>query len=214
MPTNPNNKRRCQMTGLGDILGVTGTAATPPQRMTLKGNYAEPRLPFQNRMKWLANVQRLAAQCRAEKRPHPHKLIAVANIIAHIGDVCRLSFDGIAARAGCCINTAQACVAWLEEQGAITWHHTARRLKNGKMARSANLYTVIENFRSAVAMVARTVRAIWRERSRAFPDGNACHGMTQEGSYIDRQQAQLALTDHRKRREAELLTQWRQLHLA
>ena len=118
-PIDPARVGRMQ--SLGAVLGCDADGA--PKRITLKGNYAEPSLPFSGRMQWLAKVQRLIAEHSRDGKSFPHKAGSVAYAIAHVGNVCRLGLDGIADRAGCVVNTAQACIAWLEEQGALTWNH-------------------------------------------------------------------------------------------
>jgi hypothetical protein len=206
----PNHPARVGgMRSLGAVLGCDADGA--PKRITLKGNYAEPSLPFPDRMRWLAKVQRLIAEHSRDGKSFPHKAGSVAYVIAHVGNVCRLGLDGIAERAGCVVNTAQACVAWLEEQGALTWSHTARRHGSGRMVRSSNLYTLITNFAGLVATVARAVRATWRERPR-FSNTNQCHGMTQTVSLLDREEARRRLTALAKEREATLLRAWHTRH--
>jgi hypothetical protein len=193
---------------LGAVLGTSMDAAGQQQRLTLKGNYKEPTLPFPRRMAWFRKVQRLAAAFSQERKSYPHKLMAVANVIASIGNVCRLSFDSIALRAGCCPNTAQSCVAWLEEQGALTWNRTARKHRNGRMVRSSNLYTLIEDFQGLLATVVRAVRAIWRDRPTVFSNGNECHGMPQQISFKEHLAAKERLAEIAKRRQAELHERW------
>ena len=80
--------------------------------------------------------------------------------LAAIEDACGAS---IAGQAGCVENTVKACIAWLEERGALTWSHTARKHQSGRMVRSSNLYKLILDFAGATAMIARTMRAIWRD---------------------------------------------------
>jgi len=209
-PQKPNHPTRVgRLRSLGAVLGCDPDGA--PKRITLKGNYTEPSLPFPDRMQWLAKVQRLIAQHSRDGKSYPHKAGSVAYAIAHVGNVCRLGLDGIAARAGCVVNTAQACIAWLEEQGALTWSHTARMHKNGRMVRSANLYKLITNFAGLLATVARAVRASWRERPR-FSNTNGCHGMTQTVSYIDREEAQRQLATITKQRETTLQQAWHMRH--
>jgi hypothetical protein len=106
-----------RLRSLGAVLGCEADGA--PKRITLKSNYAEPFLPFSDRMQWLAKVQRLIATHSCDGKSFPHKVGSVAYAIAHVGNVCRLGLDGIAERAGCVVNTAQACIAWLKEQGAF-----------------------------------------------------------------------------------------------
>jgi hypothetical protein len=206
----PNHPARVgRMQSLGAVLGCDTDGA--PKRVTLTGNYAEPSLPFPIRMQWLAKVQRLIAAHSRDGKNFPHKVGSVAYAIAHVGNVCRLGLDGIADRAGCVVNTAQACIAWLEEQGALTWSHTARRHGSGRMVRSSNLYTLITNFAGLVAQVARAVRATWRERPR-FSNTNRCHGMTETVIYIDREQARRQLAEVTKAREAQLRAAWNARH--
>jgi len=206
--TNQAPRRHGGMQSLGVILGSETEA---PKRISLKGNYAGPSLPFPERMKWLANVQRLAADHSRERRSFPHKVYSVAAAMAHVGNVCRLSLEGIADRAGCVVNTAQACIAWLEEQGALTWSHTARMHSNGRMVRSHNLYTLVTNFGGLVATVAKAMRAIWRERPK-FSDTNRRHGLTQTVSYQEQEEARKRLSDISKAREAMLLDRWNKRH--
>jgi hypothetical protein len=206
----PNHPARVgRLRSLGAVLGCDTEGA--PKRLTLKGNYSEPSLPFPDRMQWLAKVQRLIAVHSRDGKSFPHKVGSVAYAIAHVGNVCRLGLDGIADRAGCVVSTAQACIAWLEEQGALTWSHTARRHSNGRMVRSANLYTLITNFEGLVATIARAVRATWRERPRSS-NTNQCHGLTQTVSFIDREEARKRLSEVRKAREAQQLAIWNARH--
>jgi hypothetical protein len=198
-----------RLRSLGAVLGCEADGA--PRRITLKGNYAEPSLPFPDRMQWLAKVQRLIAVHSRDGKSFPHKVGSVAYAIAHIGNVCRLGLDGIAERAGCVVNTAQACIAWLETQGALTWSHTARRHSNGRMVRSSNLYTLITNFAGLVATIARAVRATWRERPRSS-NTNQCHGLTQTVTFIDREDARRQLAEVTKAREAQLRAMWNARH--
>ena len=184
---NPNQPRRTgRMESIGAIL--TAPQNTGP-RITLKGNYREPSLPFPARMHWLANVQRLTADHSRERKSYPHKTYAVAAVIAHVGNVCRLSLEGIASRAGCVVSTVEACIAWLEEQGAITWSHTARMHSNGRHGAISNLYTLITNFNGLVATVAKAIRAIWREGRFLPSPHHRCHGLTQPVSYQEQEAA-------------------------
>ncbi len=203
MPTRQQTPRSRQGTrSLASVLDPRKAG-----RLTLKGNYEEPSLPFAKRMAWLAKVQRLAADHSRERKSYPHKLMAVARVIAQIGDVCRLSFDGMAERAGCVPNTAQACVAWLEENGALTWNRTARMHRNGRMVRSSNLYTLIECFNGLVATMARVVRSLWRERP-SVSNSNRCHGMPQLFTYQEQKAAQESLKRFAKERAAVLQQLW------
>jgi len=159
-------------------------------------------------MKWLAKVQRLIAITSAKRENYPHKLAAVARALAYVGDVCRPSIEYIAARAGCVPNTVKACIAWLEEHGALTWSHTVRKHQNGRMVRSSNLYSFILDFGGFAATVARTMRAIWRERPRVSSKGNGCPGMPQTSRYTDHLEASRHLAEVTKQREAILLAAW------
>ncbi len=198
--------RQAGPASLAEIMGQDRQGQ--PKRLTLKGNYEEPSLPFPRRMAWFRKVQQLAATASQNRESYPHKLMAVANVMASIGNVCRLSLDEMAARAGTCRNTAQAVIAWLEEKGALTWNRTARKHSNGRMVRSSNLYTLIENFKGLVALIARTVRAVWRDRPTALSKGNECHGMPQQVSFMDRLEAQNRLREVRERREPALQARW------
>ena len=208
---NPNQPRRGTMQSLGAVLGCDGDDDAP-KRVTLTGNYEEPRLPFPARMQWLAKVQSLIAESSAKRESYPHKLAAVARVMAYAGDVCRPGIDTIAAKAGCVPNTVKACIAWLEERGALTWQHTARKHGNGRMVRSSNLYTLILNFRGVVATVARALRAIWRDRTGVSSKGNQCPGMTNQVSYTERLDAQTRLAELAKQRQTVLLGVWNERH--
>ena len=199
-----------QMVSLAAVLGCEPDGA--PKRATLTGNYKEPRLPFPTRMQWLAKVQHEIAECSARRESYPHKLAAVARAMAYVGDVCRPSIEHIAAKAGCVPNTVKACIAWLEEHGALTWSHTARRHKNGRMVRSSNLYTLLLNFRGMVATVARAMRAIWRDRPRVSSKGNGCPGVTQQVTFTERFDAQRHLAEVARHRHDELARLWQARH--
>jgi hypothetical protein len=208
---NPNQapRRDGRMQSLGAILGSTDTEA--PKRITLKGNYREPSLPFLDRMQWLAKVQCLVAHHSRERKSYPHKLSSVARVMAYVGDVCRPSIETIADKAGCVPNTVKACIAWLEEQGAVTWNHTARKHSNGRMVRSSNLYTLITNFNGLVATVARALRAIWRERP-TLSKGNGCPGLPQTVSYQEQEEARRRLAEINRQRQQVLSEVWNARH--
>lgn len=212
MPDRPNQPVRRQGGGIQSLGAILGSDAEGPKRITLKGNYREPSLPFATRMKWFRAVQRLVAECSAKGESYPHKVMAVANVMSSIGDVCRLSIDSIAARAGCVPKTVQACIAWLEEHGAITWNWTARRHGNGRWVRTSNLYTLIMDFAGLVATVARAIRAIWRERPRVSSKGNECHGLPQKGSYQEQEEARRRLAEVARDRQAVLFGSWTERH--
>jgi hypothetical protein len=207
-PNHPARVGRSQ--SFAEILGCdTGGAI---KRRTLTGNYAEPRLEFPERMKWLAKVQHEIAESSARSESYPHKVAAVARALAYVGTVCRPSIEQIAAKAGCVPNTVKACIAWLEERGALTWSHTARRHSNGRMVRSSNLYTLILNFRSMVATVARAMRAIWRERPRVLSKGNECLGVTQQVTFTEHFDARRHLAAVARQRQDELGRLWQARH--
>jgi hypothetical protein len=174
--------------------------------IALVSNYEEPSLACASRMKWLAKVQRLIAACSGNRESY--KLAAVACSLAYVGDVCRPSIDYIAAQAGCVPNTVKACIAWLEEHGALTWSHTVRKHRNGRMVRSSNLYTFILDFGGFEATVARTMRAICRERPRVSAKGNGCPGLSQSSRYTDCFDAQRRLAEVAKQRKTILLAAW------
>src|SRR5580704_6099543 len=138
-PDIPNHPAR-----IGRMKSLAATLGCEPdgriKRPTLTGSYAEPRLEFPARMQWLAKVQHEIAECSEKRESYPHKVAAVARVMAYVGTVCRPSIEHNAAKAGCVPNTVKACIAWLEERGALTWSHTARRHRNGRWVRSSNLY--------------------------------------------------------------------------
>jgi hypothetical protein len=209
MPDYQNHPARVgRMQSLASVIGrdTTGHAKRP----TLVGNYVEPRHSFAQRMKWLAMVQRLIAECSAKHESYPHKLAAVARALAYVGDVCKPSIDYVAAQAGCVANTVKACLEWLEVHGALTWSHTVRKHKNGRIVRSSNLYRFILDFGSFAAQIARAVRASWRERRKLVPGskGNGCPGETQYSTYIERHEAQRRLAAIAKQRSEEFDRQW------
>ena len=75
---------------------------------------------------WLGKVQRLIATRSRNRERFPHKVFSVANVLAHIGNECRLNYEGIAERAGCVTRTVLACIKGLEEHGLLTRSHTAK----------------------------------------------------------------------------------------
>ena len=208
----PNHSPRVgHFQSLAAIVGCDPDGA--PKRLTLKGNYEEPRLPFRTRMQWLAKVQRLIAESSEQRESYPHKLAAVARVLAYVGDVCRPSLDYVAAQAGCVPNTAKACIAWLEAHGALTWHHTARRHRSGRMVRGANLYRLLPDFRGFAGVVARTMRAIWRARPTVTaPKRNGCPGLSEERYFIEPFEARQRLAEIGRRRTETLNRSWQQRH--
>ena len=177
MSESPNHPARVgRMQSLACVIGrdTDGHAKRP----TLTGNYEEPQLPWKERKQWLWKVNRLAADCSAKKESYPHKVTAVARALAFAGDVCKPSIEYLAGKAGCVENTVKACIAWLDERGALTWSNTARRHKSGRMVRSSNLYRFILDFAGASATLVRAMRAVWRERKVvAASKGNDCPGV-------------------------------------
>ena len=134
MPDCQNHPARVgRMQGLASICGrdTDGSAKRP----TLTGHYSEPQLPWADRKRWLWKVNELAAECSARHESYPHKVTAVARALAFAGDVCKPSIEYLASKAGCVENTVKACLAWLEERGALTWSNTARRHTSGRMVR-------------------------------------------------------------------------------
>jgi hypothetical protein len=207
-PNHPRHVGRLQ--SLAAIIG-TDTDGTP-RRPNLTGHHDEPRLPFPARMKWLTRVQSLIASCTASKESYPHKLAAVARVLAYAGEVCKPSIEYIASQAGCVPNTVKACIAWLEAHGALTWSHTAKRHKTGRMVRSSNLYTFILDFGGFAATVARTMRAIWRERPRQISKGNECPGVIDKELHIDPYAAMKRLAKISKERTAYFNQLWQARH--
>jgi hypothetical protein len=205
-----NHPRRVGgLKSLGAVIGCDPDGA--PRRANFTGHYEEPRLPFPARMQWLAKVQRLIATSTANKESYPHKLAAVARVLAYVGDVCKPSREYIAEQAGCVVNTVKSCIAWLEEHGALTWSNTAKRHKTGRMVRSSNLYRLILDFGGFTATVARTMRAIWRERPKVVTvsKGNECPGIISQ-VYIDPYKAMKRLASIAKERTDSLNQVWQQ----
>ena len=208
MSESPNHPARVgRMQSLACVIGrdTDGSARRP----TLTGNYSEPELPWKARKQWLRQVNRLAAECTAKHESYPHKITAVARVLAFAGDVCKPSIEYIALQAGCVENTVKACIAWLEERGALTWSHTARKHQSGRMVRSSNLYRLIMDFAGATAMLARTMRSIWRDRRTvAGSKGNDCPGGININLYPDAYGATKRLAEIGKQRTAEFDRQW------
>lgn len=202
-------RRSCKTRSIGEIFGHHNQG---PKRPVLFGRYTVPALCFPARMQWLAKVQRLIAQCAHQHESYPHKLFQVASVLAHVGDECRLSLEGIAERAGCVVRTVSACINWLEEHGVLTWMHTARRDKRRGVVRSHNLYSLILDFTGLRALVTRARRAIWRERKKEASTGNGCPGVTQEFTYTDRFEAQQRLAEARRIMEKQQAEAWANRH--
>jgi hypothetical protein len=211
--STPNQPRRIgTLKSLAALLGCDADGA--PRRPVVASNYVPPALPWDERNKWLRKVRCLIAECRQKRESFPHKAESVARAIAELGDVCRASFPYIAAKAGCVEKTAKACAAWLESKGALTWSNTRGKDKSGRIVRTANLYSLITNFAGATAVIARTMRAIWRERPRVVTvsKGNDCPGLLGDSTYTDPYAARRKLDKARKDREAALLTRWNARH--
>jgi hypothetical protein len=208
MPEYQNHPARVgRMQSLACVIGrdTDGHARRP----TLTGNYREPQLRWEARKQWLRQVNRLAADCTAKKESYPHKVTAVARALAFAGDVCKPSIEYVAAQAGCVENTVKACIAWLEERGALTWSHTARKHQSGRMVRSSNLYRLILDFAGATATVARAMRAIWRDRRTvAASKGNGCPGGLNINLYPDAFSAMHRLSAIAKQRSEEFNQRW------
>jgi hypothetical protein len=181
MPDSPKSPRSNKTQSLGAVFGLHLVSQSPAgaKRPVLFGRYTIPSLCFGLRMQWLAKVQRLLAQCSQNHEHYPHKVFQVASVLAHIGDECNLSHEGIAERAGCVERTVTACTNWLEERGVLTWTHTARRHESHRVVRSANIYTLIIDFTGLRAIAARFRRAIWRDREKRVSEGKVCPGVTQ-----------------------------------
>jgi hypothetical protein len=208
MPDYPNHPARVgRMQSLASICGrdTDGHARRP----TLTGNYQEPHLPWADRKHWLRKVNELAAECSAKHESYPHKVTAVARALAFAGDVCKPSIEYLASRAGCVENTVKACLAWLEERGALTWSNTARRHRSGRMVRSSNLYRFILDFSGGSAMLVRAMRAVWRERKVvAVSKGNGCPGVSSLHINPDAYSAMHRLADIAQQRSEQFNQQW------
>jgi hypothetical protein len=198
------------MQGLASICGrdTDGSAKRP----TLTGHYSEPQSSWDDRNRWLRKVNELAAQCSAKHESYPHKVTAVARALAFAfaGDVCKPSIEYLASKAGCVENTVKACLAWLEERGALTWSNTARRHRSGRMVRSSNLYRFILDFAGGSAMLVRAMRAVWRERKVvAVSKGNGCPGVS-DSTYNnpDAYNAMHRLADIARQRSQQFNQQW------
>ena len=198
------------MQSLAAVIGCDSDGA--PKRQVLFGNYVEPRLPYPARMKWL---RKLSVASSPNAKPNgesfPHKAEPVARAIAELGDVCKASIEFISKKAGCVETTVKAVEKWLEERGALTWSNTRGKDK-GRMVRTWNLYTLILDFAGATATIARTMRAIWRERPRVFSKGNGCPGVLEQDTYTDPYGAMRRLAEIRKEREAVLSDRWKARH--
>ena len=195
---------------IGEMLGHLHQTTKRP--VLFKQTYTAPALSFHARMQWLAKVQRLIATCRQNHEHYPRTVHQIAYVIAHIGGECRLSYEGIAERAGCVVRTVSACINWLEEHGVLTWSHTARRDKSRRIVRSHNLYSLILDFTGFRAFVARARRALWRDREKEVSKGKVCPGVTQQVTsqqYID---AQKALADARRIFEKRQAETWANRH--
>ena len=201
----PNHPRRVgALTSLAAVLGCDTDGA--PCRPVITGIHAPPALPWDERNKWLRKVRRLIAECKDKRESFPHKAESVARAMAELGDVCKASIDYIAAKAGCVENTVKACIAWLESKGALTWSNTRTKDKSGRIVRGVNVYTLIENFAGATAVIARTRRAIWRERPKVITvsKGNDCPGILNSDKYTDPYAAMRRLSQIAKARTKEL----------
>jgi hypothetical protein len=181
-PNQPRHVGRLQ--SLAAILGCDPDGA--PRRPVISNTYVPPALPWDERNMWLRKVRRLIAECKEKRESFPHKVESVARTIAELGDVCKASIPYIAAKAGCVENTVKACSAWLESKGTLTWSNTRGKHKSGRIVRQTNLYRLITNFAGATAVIARTMRAIWRERPKVVTvsKGNDCPGLQRDSTYI------------------------------
>jgi hypothetical protein len=205
--------RRGKMRSIAALFGVADQAHKRPVIRLFNGQeWPNSALPFKARMKWFARVQRLVAACNGNGESHPHKVIAVAHVIARIDDQCFLDHSGIAERAGCVERTVQACIDWLEEHGVLTWSHTAKRHQSGRIIRSHNIYRLILDFVGFQALVVRARRAVWRERKPSFSNSNACCGIPPRDLNIDPYGAMRRLAELAKQRTDELNRVWQQRH--
>lgn len=211
MPDSPKPPRSNKTQSLGAVLGLrlVNQAPAGAKRPVLFGRFTIPPICFKVRMQWLAKVQRLLAQCSQNHEHYPHKVFQVASVLAHIGDQCQLSREGIAERAGCVERTVTACINWLEERGVLTWTHTAQRHENHRIVRSANVYTLILDFTGLKALAARFRRAWWREREKAVSEGKVCPGVTQPSyNTVDRFEARRRLAEISRLRQKQLEEEW------
>jgi hypothetical protein len=215
MPESPDHPHRSRKTqSIGAIFGLHLVNQSPAgaKRPVLFGRFTLPSLCFKARMQWLAKVQRLIAQCSQNHEHYPHKVFQVASVMAHIGDTCCLSREGIAERAGCVERTVTACINWLEERGVLTWANTAQRHESHRIVRSVNLYTLILDFTGLQALVARAKRAIWREREKQVSEGKVCPGVTQYINTMDVFEARRRLAEASRIMKQQFMEQWAGRH--
>jgi hypothetical protein len=211
MPDSPKPPRSYKTQSLGAVLGLRLVNPSPgsEKRPCLFGRFTIPGVCFKARMQWLAKVQRLLAQCSQNRERYPYKVFQVASVLAHVGDHCQLSREGIAERAGCVERTVTACINWLEERGVLTWTHTAERHESHRIVRSANVYTLILDFTGLKALAARFRRALWREREKAVSEGKVCPGVTQPSyNTVDRFEARSRLAEISRIRQKQLEEEW------
>jgi len=88
VPETNQPRRDGKNRSLGAVLGLVDQ---PSKRPVLFGRFTVPTLGFDARMQWLAKVQRLVALCAKARERMPKTIMSVANVMAHIGDECRLS---------------------------------------------------------------------------------------------------------------------------
>jgi hypothetical protein len=215
MPDSPKPPRSYKTQSLGAVLGLRLVNQSPAgaKRPVLFGHFTIPPICFNARMQWLAKVQRLLAQCSQNRERYPYKVFQVASVLAHVGDHCHLSREGIAERAGCVERTVTTCINWLEERGVLTWTHTAERHESHRIVRSANVYTLILDFTGLKALAARFRRALWREREKAVSEGKVCPGMTQPSyNTVDRFEARSRLAEAARIMEKQFLEEWQARH--
>jgi hypothetical protein len=214
MLSRPNQPPRIGgMRRLADVVGCDQDGA--PKRPVRPDDYRPEGLPFTERNRWLRKVRGLVAECRNNgERGIPHKIEAVARAIAELGDVCKASREYIADKAACVVGTVENAIAWLESKGALTWSHTTGKDKSGRIVRKANLYTLLRNFGGATAIIARTMRALWRERPKVVTVSkpNECPGIQNLPLYIDRHEAQRRLTEVAQHRQTVLRDLWQARH--
>jgi hypothetical protein len=208
-PLASQPRRVGALTSIAALLGCDPDGA--PRRPIVTIRYAPPTLPWDERNRWLRKVRRLISECKEKKESFPHKAESVARAIAELGDVCKASIDYIARKAGCVEGTVKACIAWLEGKGALTWSNTRGKDKSGRIVRQANLYRLITDFAGATAVIARTMRAIWRERPRivSVPKDSECPGIHQPLTYLDPYDARKALKSASEVMEARMLERWK-----
>ena len=211
MPDSPKPPRSYKTQSLGAVFGLRLVNQSPggEKRPCLFGRFAIPPVCFKARMQWLAKVQRLLAQCSQNRERYPYKVFQVASVLAHIGDQCCLSREGIAERAGCVERTVTACINWLEERGVLTWTHTAQRHESHRVVRSANVYTLILDFIGLKALATRFRRALWREREKTVSEGKVCSGMTPPSyNSVDRFEARRRLAEISRIRQKQIEEEW------